>query len=54
MSETVYRTFANGTSIARDTYFVLEGEEWKHRFSQEEVDIFMPGTPYEDFVSAQQ
>jgi hypothetical protein len=34
-------------------YFVLEGGEWKHRFSLEQIDIFMPGTPYEDFVAAQ-
>ncbi|QIN79913.1 hypothetical protein GBA65_16820 [Rubrobacter marinus] len=50
---TVYRTFTDGTSIDRDTYFVFEEGDWKHRFSQEEIDIFMPGTPYEEFVAAQ-
>jgi hypothetical protein len=51
---TVYRTFADGTYTARDNYIVLEGGEWKQRFSLEEIDIFMPGAPYEDFVAAQQ
>ena len=51
---TVHRTFADDTATTRDTYFALEDEEWKHRFSQEEVNIFMPGVPYDDFVAAQQ
>ena len=50
---TVYRTFKDGTSITRDTLFVSEGGEWKHRFTQEEIDLFMPGVPYEEFVAAQ-
>jgi hypothetical protein len=50
---TVYRTFQDGTSITRDTIFVQEDGEWKHRFTEEEEGIFMPGTPYEDFVAAQ-
>ena len=50
---TVYRTFKDGTSITRDTLFVSEGGAWKHRFTQEEIDIFMPGVPYEEFVAAQ-
>jgi len=51
---TVHRTFTDGTSITRDTYFVLEDGEWKHRFTEEEKDIFMPGASYEEFVAAQQ
>jgi hypothetical protein len=50
---TIYRTFKDGTSITRDTLFVSEGGLWKHRFSQEELGIFMPGVPYERFVAAQ-
>ncbi len=50
----VYRTFKDGTSITRETLFVEEEGAWKHRFTQEEIDIFMPGTPYEEFVAAQQ
>jgi hypothetical protein len=50
---TIYRTFEDGTSITRDTLFVSEGGLWKHRFSQEEIGIFMPGVPYERFVAAQ-
>ncbi len=50
---TVYRTFKNGTSITRETLFVSEEGAWKHRFTQEEIDIFMPGVPYEEFVAVQ-
>lgn len=53
VSVTVYRTFKDGTSITRETYFVSEGGTWKHRFSREEVEIFMPGVPFEEFVAAQ-
>jgi Domain of unknown function (DUF4352) len=52
VSVTVYRTFKDGTSITRDTFFVSEEGAWKHRFTQEEIDIFMPGVPYEEFVAA--
>lgn len=50
---TVYRTFEDGTSITRDTEFVLEGS-WKHRLTAEEVEIFRPELSYEEFVEAQQ
>ena len=53
VSVTINRTFKDGASITRDTLFVSEGGLWKHRFSQEEIDIFMPGVPYEEFVAAQ-
>jgi hypothetical protein len=53
VSVTVYRTFKDGTSITRGTFFVSEGGAWKHRFTEEEIDIFMPGVPYEQFVAAQ-
>jgi hypothetical protein len=53
VSVTIYRKFTDGTSITRDTLFASEGELWKHRFSQEEIGIFMPGVPYEKFVAAQ-
>jgi hypothetical protein len=53
VSATIYRTFTDGTSITRDTLFASEGGRWKHRFSQEEIGIFMPGVPYEKFVAAQ-
>ena len=45
VSVTVYRTFKDGTSITRSTYFVYEDDSWKHRFSQQEIELFMPGTP---------
>jgi hypothetical protein len=53
VSVTVYRTFKDGTSITRGTFFVSEGGVWKHRFTEEEIEIFMPGVPYEQFVAAQ-
>jgi hypothetical protein len=53
VSVTVYRTFKDGTSITHNTYFVSEDGEWKHRFTQEEVENFMPSVPYEEFVAAQ-
>jgi hypothetical protein len=46
--------FEDGTSITRDTLFVMEGGSWKHRFTQEELNIYMPATPYEELVAAQQ
>ena len=46
-------TGEDGSSSVRTTYFVNEDGEWKHRFGQEETDLFMPGTPYEKFVAAQ-
>jgi hypothetical protein len=53
VSVTVYRTFKDGTSITRGTFFVSESGAWKHRFTEEEIEIFMPGVPYEQFVAAQ-
>jgi hypothetical protein len=53
VSVTINRTFTDGTSITRDTLFASEGGLWKHRFSQEEIGLFMPGVPYKEFVAAQ-
>ena len=41
---TVDRTFDDGSSLSRKTHFFQEDGSWKHRFTQEEKDIFMPGT----------
>ena len=41
------------SSWTRTTYFVKEGGEWLHRFSQEETDLFMPDATFEEFVKAQ-
>ncbi|HKH12711.1 MAG TPA: hypothetical protein VKA73_16340 [Rubrobacter sp.] len=49
----VDRTFEDGTSVAREAYFVREGGEWVHHFTDEEQDIFMPGVPYEEFIERQ-
>jgi hypothetical protein len=54
VSVTVYRTFKDGTSIDRDTFFVFEDGVWKHRFGEEEVGIFMPDASFEEFVAIQQ
>lgn len=50
---TVDRTFTDGSSSVLDTDFVYEEGSWKHRFSKEELNLFMPGTPYKKFVAAQ-
>lgn len=47
-------TYADGSTSIRYTYFVYEDGEWKHRFSQEEYDLFMPDLSYREFVAAQQ
>jgi serine/threonine protein kinase len=43
-------TGEDGSSSIRTTYFVHEDGEWKHRFGQEEMDLFMPEASYEEFV----
>ncbi len=50
---TLTLTYEDGTSSTRDTYFVYENGSWKHRFGQEENDLFMPDLSYEEFVEAQ-
>ena len=45
-------TYEDGSSSTRGTYFVYEDGEWKHAFSREEYDLFMPAVPYEEFVKA--
>jgi hypothetical protein len=51
---TVYRTFKDGSSLVRDTYFVYEDGSWKHRLSEEELALFMAGISFEEFVKAKQ
>ena len=51
---TVNRTFQDGSSSVRDTSFVYEDGSWKHRFSQEELGLFIPGVSFEEFVKRQQ
>lgn len=46
------QAFKDGTSQSRDTYFVLEGESWKHRFSDEEHNLFMADASFEEFKKA--
>lgn len=49
----VDRTFKDGTSITRNTYFVWEEGSWRHHLTEEEKEIFMPGASYGEFVDAQ-
>jgi hypothetical protein len=49
----VNRTFKDGSSQARLTYFIFEDGVWKHRFGQEEHDLFMPDASFEEFAKAQ-
>ena len=46
-------TYAEGLTSICNTYFVYEDGSWRHRFSQEEYDLFMPDASYEEFVRAQ-
>jgi hypothetical protein len=50
----VTRTFRSGTTTVRPTYFVWEEGSWKHRFSQEEYDLFMADSSYDEFVRVQE
>jgi hypothetical protein len=38
---TVYRPLPDDSCLVRDTYFIYEDGSWKHRFGEEEKDIFM-------------
>jgi hypothetical protein len=38
---TLAQTFGSGATGSRTTYFVWEDGTWKHRFSQEEYDLFL-------------
>lgn len=49
----VRRTFASGGTQDRYTVFVRVDGVWKHRFVDEELDLFMPELSYEEFVAAQ-
>ena len=49
---TIDRIFEDGSTITRDSYFVWEDGWWRHRLTEEEKEIFMPGVPYEEFVAA--
>lgn len=44
----VDRSFANGSSIFRETVFIYEDGAWRHELSEEEIAIFSPGTPFEE------
>jgi len=43
-------TGEDGSSSTRNTYFVYEDGSWKHRFAQEEIDLFEPGVSFEEWV----
>ena len=50
----VVLTDADGSTWTRNTYFVYEDGEWRHRFSQEEYDLFMPDLSSREFITAKQ
>src|SRR3989337_667242 len=51
----VQLTFKDGSRLAyRDTRFVYQENSWKHLFLKEEIDIFKPGVPFDEFAKAQQ
>lgn len=47
-------TGEDGSSSIRNTYFVFEDGEWKHRFAKEENDLYKPDLSYEEFLDANQ
>ena len=48
-------TFKDGSRLEpRDTRFVYQESSWKHLFLKEEIDIFRPGVPFDEFEKAQQ
>ena len=53
-SVTLRLTYEDGSSSTRETYFVYEYGSWKHRFGEEENDLFIPDLSYEEVVQAQQ
>ena len=48
------QTFRSGLTKSRITYFVWEDDAWKHRFSQQDDEIFLPDASYDEFVRAKQ
>ncbi len=46
------QTFRSGLTRSRTTYFVREDGAWKHRFSQQDDDVFLPDASYDEFVKA--
>ena len=42
---TLAQTFGSGATGTRTTYFVWEDGSWRHRFSQEEYDLFLADSP---------
>ena len=46
-------TYAESLTSICNTYFVYEDGTWRHHFSQEEYELFMPDASYEEFVNAQ-
>jgi len=51
-SVTLRLTYEDGSTAIRNTLFVLEDGVWKHRFTKEERNLFMPEASYEEFVAA--
>jgi hypothetical protein len=50
----VQLTFKNGSRLApRVTQFVYQESSWKHLFLKEEIDLFMPGVRFDEFMKAQ-
>lgn len=49
----VYRELDGREAPVRETVFVFEDGEWKHRFVGEELELFRPDLSYEEFVEQQ-
>jgi hypothetical protein len=46
-------TYEDGSTSICNIYFVYEDGSWRHRFSQEEYELFMPDASCEEFVRGQ-
>ena len=46
-------TYEDDSTSICNIYFVYEDGSWRHHFSQEEYELFMPDASYEEFVKAQ-
>lgn len=45
-------TAEDDSSRTQTAFFTFEDGEWKHQLSDAEITLFMPGTPFDEFVQA--
>lgn len=45
-------TAEDGSASTQTAYFVFEDGAWRRLFTDAETDLFMPGTPFDEFIEA--